>query len=310
MLQIRPITADELSWFAGLQGEDADALRDSLASQWASGSSRPEWCFIAERGGVPLARVAYAADPLGGGVETLEHRVVGLWAADWNTALTDATRLVRETIPVDATTVDLRLNAEVHTHVDERRHMAEAAGFDLFQEKQGFTWTDRGEAIAPPSRLVLRSLREIGRTAFAEILGRGPEATLDRNDRYYWTVCGPAGWADEMLGYAGPDDEDSFLAAYTPSGAPVGYVGVVDFDEPSTSTIAHIGVVPEQRGHRYGEELLRAGMLASRERGFSHMLSDVDTENGPMIGAMLRAGHSPTTRPWHVWHYRWTRAGQ
>lgn len=47
-----------------------------------------------------------------------------------------------------------------------------------------------------------------------------------------------------------------------------------------------------------------AAAVAARERGFASILSDVDTENRPMLDAMLRNGHDPAIRDWHVWHYR------
>jgi ribosomal protein S18 acetylase RimI-like enzyme len=267
-----------------------------------------EFLLTASRNETPLGRARVTAEPLSSQIPELEYRVSGVelpWDGEWPAVgdglLEAAARLVPPGHVLDA-----RLNAEVHDRLAERRRLLEAGGFSLFQEKEGFAWADDGRPIADSGRLVYRSLAEMGREAFSQILARGPEATLDRNDRYYWGRSGPAGWAAEMLGFCQPDDEASWLAAFDRSGDPVGYVLVSAFDEEGVATIAHIGVLPESRGQGYVMELVHESMREARRRGFRAMLSDADTENWPMLAAFERAGHSATARAWHVWHYRRT----
>ena len=83
-------------------------------------------------------------------------------------------------------------------------------------------------------------------------------------------------------------------------------MAVGPFDDEGTGTIVHVGVLPEARGHGYITDLLAAANRAARERGYARMLSDVDTENAPMLAAMERAGHRRDRRDWHVWHDRLT----
>jgi ribosomal protein S18 acetylase RimI-like enzyme len=83
-----------------------------------------------------------------------------------------------------------------------------------------------------------------------------------------------------------------------------GYVALGTFDDPARGTIIHIGVVPEQRGRGYVDELLRACNDAALRRNFDLVLSDVDVENRPMQAAMERAAHHAAATPWHVHHYR------
>ena len=94
-----------------------------------------------------------------------------------------------------------------------------------------------------------------------------------------------------------------WLLGELPTGEPVGFVAVSDFGEPDTVTIAYIGVLPAHRGNGYIDDLLLAGTAAAQGRGFTSMLSDVDTLNTPTIAAMERAGHHAGVRPWHVWHH-------
>ena len=81
-------------------------------------------------------------------------------------------------------------------------------------------------------------------------------------------------------------------------------VAISPFDEPGTATIAYIGVLPEHRGNGYVDDLLAAGTAAAQRAGFTRILSDVDTENHPMLAAMERAGHHASATPWHVWSHR------
>lgn len=191
-----------------------------------------------------------------------------------------------------------------------RRRLFETAGWSLFQEKEGFEWrADRPDAVPRrPARLTFRSIEDLGPEPFVETMARGVLGTLDRNDRYYRDLVGGGeGWGREMLGYLGSEDGPSWQLGVTPDGQVAGYVLIGEFDEPGRGTIVHIGVVPEQRGNGYIDELLLAGNQAGRGRGFSTMISDVDTENAPMIAAMERTGHSSAATTWHVWHYRLTR---
>lgn len=274
----------------------------------AAAADGREFLLTASRNETPLGRARVTAEQLSSQIPELEYRVSGVelpwegeWAAVGEALLEAAARLVPPGHVLDA-----RLNAEVHDRLAERLRLLEAGGFALFQEKEGFAWADDGRPLADSGRMAYRSLAELGREAFSPILARGPEATLDRNDRYYWDRCGPAGWAAEMLGFCQPDDEASWLAAFERSGDAVGYVLVSAFDEEGVATIAHIGVLPESRGQGYVMDLLHESMREARRRGFRAMLSDADTQNWPMLAAFERAGHSPTARAWHVWHYRRT----
>ena len=310
MVVIRSIARSELAAFARLggAGASADRLETELAEMWRSGEGRPEWCLLAEVGKLMVGRLAMAALPVGCGLDTLEHRLVVPWLAD---GTEDAEQVVRglleasvAALPPGAQTLDARLHAELRPDLAIWRGALESSGFTVFQEKQGFLWTDDQDPPSPTPRLRFRTLAEVGGDAYAAAMARGIAGTLDRNDRHYVGLCGPDGWGREMLGYLGPGDDTSWLLADDPGGSLVGYVALSAFDEPDTATVIHIGVLPECRGRGYIDELLTAAARAARARGLRHIFSDVDTENGPMLAAMRRAGHDPDARGWHIWHYR------
>jgi ribosomal protein S18 acetylase RimI-like enzyme len=304
VITIRSTAADEAARFA--HSGDVDVLAD-LTRAWDDGTSRPEWALVAEDDdGRTIARGALLARPMGGGVTTLEGTAAFLWADANHPRHREAFRQLIDELaaclaPHGPTTLDRRLNAEIHDDVDRQRGLLEASGFDLFQEKVGFAWTP---SVSPPPRgdLRLTTLAGAGRDELRRVMAATTAGTLDRNDRYYIGRCGPEPWAVEIMTALEAGEESSWLLGY--HGAdPAGFVAVGAFDA-NTWTIVHIGVVPEHRGHGHVSELLAAADGVARKRGFRAGLSDVDVENAPMIAAMRRAGHRIDLRPWHVWHYR------
>ena len=91
--------------------------------------------------------------------------------------------------------------------------------------------------------------------------------------------------------------------AETTSGEPAGYILLSRFDEPTRATIVHIGVVPEQRGHGFVDDLLREFNRMARARDFLTSVSDVDVERTDAT-AMERNGHHSAPTAWHVFHHR------
>jgi ribosomal protein S18 acetylase RimI-like enzyme len=198
--------------------------------------------------------------------------------------------------------LEIRTNNEVHPRHRERRGLLGALGFDLFIEKQGFTWSDDGSTVEVPPRITYRTIEDVGTDAYRMVMGQCGNGSLDRNDRYYWDGSGSENWARQMTEYVSEDDKTMWLIGYTNDEA-VGYVAVGS-DEEWGSTIIHIGVVPDHRGNGYIDDLIAAGTAAAQDRGITSMLSDVDVVNLPMMAAMRRAGHTDDARPWHVWAYR------
>ncbi len=296
------------------QVRDPPAFADQVRRLFDSEASRAGWCFLLEDGARRLGRIGYRVEPTAdparlGSLPPAELFAFG-WSQDWTLdPLLTAGELFLGTLAQIASQVpavlDVRINPEVHDAVDARRRALESLGFELFQEKQGFAWAVDGNAWPqPPARITVRSIVEIGPDAYIDLLAGAATGTLDRSDRYYQSHMTPAEWATEMLGYLDPFDAPLWLAGYEATGEPVGYVAVSGFDEPTTATIIHIGVLPAARGHGYVDELLAAGTRAGLEAGYRFMLNDVDVENAPMIAAFRRAGHREDIRPWHVWHYR------
>jgi RimJ/RimL family protein N-acetyltransferase len=60
--------------------------------------------------------------------------------------------------------------------------------------------------------------------------------------------------------------------------------------------IGYLGVVPEQRGHGYVDDLLAEGTAFLADQGAEVIKADTDTGNGPMAAAFARAGYQVTAR--------------
>jgi RimJ/RimL family protein N-acetyltransferase len=222
------------------------------------------------------------------------------WLDAGRRLISGALTLVAGTVP---DRLQVRTNVEAHSDHARRVELFEDLGMELFQEKQGFTWTDDGAPVEAPNRLTFHTVDEVGREHFRDVLAGVGEATLDRNDFYYRSHMDPLDWGSVYMTYLREDAAPMWLVARLPGGEPIGFVAVSRFDEPDTATIAYIGVLPDHRGNGYIDDLLATGTAVAQRRGFSSILSDVDTLNAPMMAAMERAGHHAATRPWHIWHH-------
>ncbi len=242
-----------------------------------------------------------------GSLPPLEMYLAGLqlpWEEDWFATGADLLGTVVADLPASTPSIlQANTNLEVHKHSWRRIHLFEALGFELFQEKHGYLWVDRGEPL--DADLETRSLEDVGDEAYAEVFAGVPSDGLDRNDNYYYAATGPENWAKVMMTSLAPDDRSSYLIGYE-GGEPVGMVGLSAFDEEDTATIAYIGVLPGHRGRGFGRRLLMAATAAARHRGFKQILSDVDVLNIPMRTAMVACGHQPDLRSWHRWAH-WFR---
>lgn len=279
-------------------------------SQVRPGSTlRPIARFVVEHNGVEQASVVF------GRAEIFEREPTeyALARLHWADGGLDAAR-VAVTAAVDSAppgaAVYLPVNAEVSRDHATRCRVAEACGFGLFQEKEGFWWNDTGQALPEPSGLRLEAMSRIGREAFVPVIGRCLAQTLDRTDTLVFGRHRPEQWVTTFLDHrASAAEAQSWLYAETTSGVPVGFVGLAQrVDDPGVGTVVLIGVLPEQRGRGYVDQLLLAAYRAARGRGFASVLSLVDVDNRPMMAAMCRSGADSNAHPWHKWLYSTTRS--
>lgn len=304
MFTLRSITASVDFTVPG-----APELTGDLSDVWNDRSGKPEWSFVLDYGETPIGRVAFVVEPTCppeylGDLPPDELHVFDVWLPDDMTAaehlVVGALCGIAESVP---DRFQLRTNRDVHAQTDRRLDLAGALDLDLFQEKEGFLWLDDGRDPIVPSRLVFRSIDEVGHRHYRDVFAGVPRETLDRNDRWFRHRTSEHDWASVMMTYVNDDDAPMWLEARLPDGRPVGIVAVSDFGRPDTATITYIGVLPVHRGNGYIDDLIAAGTAAARRLGFTSILSDVDVESNPMMAAMERSGHHARSTDWHGWHH-------
>jgi GNAT superfamily N-acetyltransferase len=269
---------------------------------------RPIARFVVEHDGVEQASVVSGRAEIFER-EPTEYALARLrWAEGGLDAARAAVTAAVDSAPPGAA-VYLPVSAAVSPDHAARRGVAEACGFALFQEKEGFWWADNGQALPEPASLRLAPMSRIGREVFVPVIGRCLAQTLDRTDTLVFGRHRPQQWVTTFLDHrASAADAQSWLYAETTGGVPVGFVGLAQrVGDPGVGTIVLIGVLPEQRGHGYVDQLLLAAYRAARVRGFAAVLSLVDVNNHPMMAAMCRSGADPNAHPWHKWLYTTTR---
>lgn len=138
---------------------------------------------------------------------------------------------------------------------------------------------------------MFRTLDEVGEDALVAAIQRVTTGTLDRSLQRDLRLLGPERAAREEFHYARAMlyKLGRWRLAYIPKGTLAGLIMVAEND--GGPIIYYIGVVPEQRGRGYVDDLLVEGTLLLQAEGATRIITDTDTENAPMGRAFERAGY-------------------
>ncbi|HZS91223.1 MAG TPA: GNAT family N-acetyltransferase [Chloroflexota bacterium] len=294
MLTIRPIAAHELDGFARFSRDDElnAALKGEVSTLWEQGSSRPEWCFVAEEDGQILGRICYWGLPTFGIPSVIEFLLLP-WDADYRAvgpALLQHTLAQFHSQGVRTMAYLLPIPSRFHDYPAQRAGLLEAVGFSLTRE--GDRWESLGEPVPVPfDRLWFRSVVDVGEPAFIEAIRLVTEGTLDRSLQNQRTVLGPERAARETLrtAQALSYEPSWWHLAYTPGGTLVGLVMAACND--GGPILYLVGVVPVERGQGYGYDLVAHGTCVLRAAGFTRIVADSDTSNIPVVRALEKAGY-------------------
>ncbi len=297
-MHIRPIHPHEQAAFAaaGDHPEHAGSVREYLDQMLAKGAMRVEWCFVAEEVGRLLGRVAcwtlpaigmplalvlldapWQGDYLGVGTDLLEHSV----------------GVVRA---LGGSKIEHVLDAppqwpQWQYFPDQRHHMLAQFGFAIERETRRFEWPADGAALATSQRLTFRSLPEVGEDAFVQAIERVSASSFDQRTQSDRAQLGPQHEAHNTFADLQGMEYDPawWQLAFASDGELAGLV--MPTRAPAAATIGYIGVVPEQRGRGYIDDLLAQGTATLRAAGATTIRADTDVANFPMANAFLRAGY-------------------
>lgn len=257
----------------------------------AGGQFRPEWTWLALRDDVVVARAAFWGGPS-------DERPVALDYFDFLDHA-DGVALLRA-VPFDAEFELIlppgwRADPAVRRAAERRMAAAEEAGYRRLTERFRYTWTPACGLPERPGRLTFRP--EPDDAALLDVLTRVHSETRDHHAlRAIERSGGPGAAAREELEFIHwcPSPREWVRLAYTSQGELVGIQ--VPAHNPAVPCVGFIGVVPEQRGHSYGYDLLVECTRTLAAEGAEVIAAATDVGNVGMAASFRRAGYPITQR--------------
>ena len=324
MITIRSINAKEIDYFVTLADPPTDEHgaidKRILTELWESGKSRPKWCFVAEEDGNLVGRISYTEYEYPATVEPFQIKLP--WTGDY---LAIGTMLLRESLkaiqanellpyaqPSGATVKSkspqlsfIHLTRDLSSwlkEVDKQRTLFDAVGIPLVQKMAGFEWFAPKPPVALPTRLHFRPLDDLSDQTFIEAIRRAMIGTLDRFLQIFADAIDPA--EDYHLLKERFDFKPAWWQlAYTNNDELVGLIQPVLFhlDQPADERkglIAVLGVVPEQRGNGYINDLLARATATLQSVNVQMIYAQTDLLNSPMLDAFERLDYERTSTIW------------
>lgn len=293
--EIRP--ADSVRQFAAVETapEHVDDTARYLEGLFASGSSRPEWCFVAWRDGRPCGRVAFWALPRVG--RPLDIVLLNLpWDGEADAigrALLDGAR--RAMADAGLTTVGHchdhpPRTPQWQTHGDARLALLAGLGFRTQRDTLRFETALVPGAAVDPGDLRLRAATPDDETLLRQMVAAVAAASRDQIDIETVAAHGAEAHAVELIAdlRSMRVDPGWWQIAFDAQGAAVGLVLPVagaDF-----GSIGYIGVLPAYRGRGHVDVLLAAATALLRNAGLPRLIADTDRANTGMARAFTRGG--------------------
>jgi len=312
-LLIRPLTAADLDLFNHYPDPPTSGVggRSRTFDEYvAVGDYRPEWTWVALRGGVVIARAAFWGPPQAPHPFSLDWFDPGtgpdrvdVGAALLRTAYAAIVANGYTAAPhPDAARPDYHLflpagwreRPDAYADATDRIAAAEQAGLHRLVERLNLRW--RAADGLPPRSTRLRFTPAPHDPVVADVLVRVCTGTLDsyatRDVARYGLRRACELTVDEVAGM--PGERHWWRLAYHASGELVGLV--LPTRNSATATLGYLGVVPEHRGHHYCDDLLAEALHIFTETGETEVTDSTDVDNAPMAASFARIGYTLTGR--------------
>jgi RimJ/RimL family protein N-acetyltransferase len=268
--------------------------RDGYDEYVAAGMYRDEWTWVVEEDGTILALAIW----WGRDVDEHPYSIDGLYYVGHSDPVPVWTALIEHAIAtrpagfeppeyhffLDA---DWQDDPEVVAELEPRARAAAAAGLTAVTDRLRYEW--RPEYGLPKRSTRLRfepaddeafvdvfarvSHRSLDAATAREVARLGAEGAARADLESYKSMQGERSWW--RLAYAG-DDLVGFAMPSANAGGPV---------------VGYVGVVPEQRGHGYVDDLLAEITHVLAETGAERIRADTDFGNVPMAKSFERQGY-------------------
>lgn len=268
----------------------------------ADRSYRHEWTWIAEDDGRIVALAIWW------GIPDLDHPLAldGLYAAfDLADPMPLWAELVGRTvssIPPEAEQPEYHIflpngwreQPDVVAALEPRLAAAASAGLSETTERLRYEWTPANELPPQSDRLRFEPADD---EAFLAVFARVAEGSLDASTQRAVARMGAAGSAQEDFEVytSMPGDRSWWRLAHDDAGKLVGFA--IPSANNGGPVVGYLGVLPEHRGHGYGDDLLAeitrqlAGVIERGEAKAPRIWADTDLGNQPMAAAFERAGY-------------------
>jgi RimJ/RimL family protein N-acetyltransferase len=261
----------------------------------ADGYYRDDWTWVVEEDGRILALAIWWGAP--GDVHP--YSIDGLYYAGDGDPVPVWTALIEHAVkarPADAEppeyhfflTSDWRDKPDVVAAVEPRSQAAAAAGLTEITDRLRYEWKS---AYGLPPRSTRVRFEPADDEAFVDVFMRVSEGSLDAATAREIARLGVEGAAREELAMykSMPGDRSWWRLGYDADGKLIG------FAMPSANAggpvVGYLGVLPEQRGHRYSDDLLAEITHLLAETGAEHIRADTDFGNVPMAKSFERLGY-------------------
>jgi hypothetical protein len=285
--------SEELDLFCAL----TYTLDDELADDLARGRRRPQWMWVALRGGLVAGRAAW----WGSGDDAAPSVLDILDVADAPDRIDVGVRLLKgalsEIIPAAAhppeyvrfIPPDWREHASSRRVVEDRMAIAGQAGAQLLAERFRFEWRPGTPIAAPTGRVAFRRVSDDGE--LLDLMTLAMDGTLDAHSRQDLARMSAREGAvrhfrEELACYSSP--RQWWQVATLPGGEPAGFV--IPARNDYGAIIAYLGVVPAHRGNGYINEILAEGTRILAVHDVPRIRASTDLGNVPMAEAFARAG--------------------
>jgi GNAT superfamily N-acetyltransferase len=261
----------------------------------ASGAYRFDWTWVAETDGEIVGLAIWW------GMEQQDRpfSIDGLYAVpgvDRVAVWTELIRAALATFPAEAERPEYHLflpngwrdKPEIVGELEPRLDAAAAAGLSGLTERLRYEWTP---SDGLPDRSTRLRFEPADDEAFVDVFIRVIEGSLDASTARDVARIGVEGTAREELAIykSMPGDRAWWRLAYDGEGKLAG------FAMPSANNggpvVGYLGVVPEQRGHGYSDDLLAEITHLLVETGAERIRADTDLTNKPMAASFERLGY-------------------
>lgn len=215
-------------------------------------------------------------------------RTATLWPPKFTTSNDDrlAKSLIDNCIRRVADSNTTLLQAIVEPADVRTTNLLQSAGFAHAADLQYLEWFPTDLEVRPAPGLTLEKYSARLNSRMKDLIGRTYVGSLD------CPILDKMRSLDDVLdGYRATGDFDpNMWKIISAEGQDIGAILLAPYTRLRQIELMYMGVVPERRGHGYGEALLKCAQSITVERRAEKLLLAVDAENSPARKLYQRAG--------------------